>query len=320
MNGNKTPISLIVDDPAPRVFVYYEHAGADKRTLDGRPLRDNVPNAFLDRFCDLVERRGIRGKYSVVPIPGGRGRVDGEIPGFPREEIAAWLETVNARLKPFFDFCPEMLTHAGYLDLATGKMMDEQENLWSFRQDAETLTEYRSLALEILKNAGIDATGFTSPWDFGEKNEDAYARAVGRAMERVWGRKESWYFCRSLGGRGARPWIAAEEDGRRVAAIPGTIGDMIWQAMDTTDTSEEYVDWIADLYITENGKYGEIPKRLAVDSWPILTVHWQSLFSNGAETGLRVLDRIAGRVERALGDRVEWRSFGDLMRWTMENR
>ena len=67
----KIPISLIIDDPAPRVFVYYEHAD-NRFTRDGRPLLDNVPNSFLIDFCDVIERYGIRGKYSVVPVPGGR--------------------------------------------------------------------------------------------------------------------------------------------------------------------------------------------------------------------------------------------------------
>ena len=50
----KLPISLIIDDPAPRVFVYYEHASS--RILpDGRPLVNEVPNQFLLDFCDVIE-------------------------------------------------------------------------------------------------------------------------------------------------------------------------------------------------------------------------------------------------------------------------
>ena len=49
-NMKKVPISLIIDDPAPRVFVYYEHADS-RFTADGRPLVDNVPNSFLQDFC-----------------------------------------------------------------------------------------------------------------------------------------------------------------------------------------------------------------------------------------------------------------------------
>ena len=70
----KLPLSLIIDDPAPRVFVYYEHA-VTRTTADGRPLLSEVPNAFLDDFCGAAERFGLRGKFSVVPMPGGRGDI-----------------------------------------------------------------------------------------------------------------------------------------------------------------------------------------------------------------------------------------------------
>lgn len=316
----KTPIALILDDPAPRVFVYYEHSKT-RMTADGRPLLNEVPNSFLNSFCDVTQRFGLRGKFSVVPNPGGRGRLDEGVRGFAQEEITEWLDTVKTRLAGAFDFCPELLTHAGWIDLATGKMMDEQENTWSFRQSAETLTEYIALALQILKNVGIDATGVTSPWDFGVKNEDAYARAVSRAMKRVWDRDESWYFCRSVyecgGAQKQAPWLSVEEDGRRVAAIPGTIGDNFWQMMNTTDVSEEYVGRIADFYLTADGSRGAIRNVLESGGMPIMTTHWQSMFSNGAGTGLRALRLVAERVEKRLGDRVEWTSFGDLMRRTL---
>lgn len=65
----KIPISLIIDDPAPRVFVFYEHSDTHK-TKDGRPLLGEVPNQLLYDFCDVMEKYGLRGKFSVVPMPG----------------------------------------------------------------------------------------------------------------------------------------------------------------------------------------------------------------------------------------------------------
>lgn len=314
----KVPISLIIDDPAPRVFVYYEHSHT-KMTKDGRPLVDNVPNEFLFKFCDVMEKYGIKGKYSVVPIPGGRGRIDEGIPGFRYSEIQEWLDTVKSRVGKYFDFCPEILTHAGYMDLATGKMMEEWENKWSFRQTNKELTPYIALALQILKNVDINATGVTSPWDFGVKVEDEYAKAIALAMDEIHGKKESWYFCRDLCDQpNAKPWIAYKDEERTVVSIPATINDKFWQGMDTTDTSEEYVKNIADYYITEDGKSGRIIEVLDTNGWPILLSHWQSLFSNGAETGLRILDLVAKRVEEHLSDRVEWTSHSEMMRRTLE--
>lgn len=317
---DKTPVSLIIDDHAPRAFVYCHLAGK-LYTEDGRLRPKDAPERFLDAFCCVAESFGLKGKFSVVPMPGGIGRIDEELPGYSREEIRRWLTRVRLRLGGSFDFCPELLTHAGAIDLKTGKMTEEQENRWSFRQNAETLTEYITFALRILKNAGIDATGVTSPWDFGVQNEDAYARAVGRAVEAVSGRRESWYFCRSAGSTPPipwpGPWVSVREEGRRVVAIPGTVSDGFWQTQDTTEASEAFIRRVADHYLTEDGRGGRIPEVLAAGGWPILTTHWQSLFSTGLETGLRALELVARRVRDLLGDRVEWTSFSELTRLTL---
>ena len=187
------------------------------------------------------------------------------------------------------------------------------------KQSRKTLTPYITKALALCREAGLDCTGVTSPWDFGREVEEEYAAAISEAMEAVYGRKEAWYFCRSLYGvPHARPWVSLRCDDRRVAAIPGTIHDSFWQTMDTTDTSAAYISRIADLYITEDGTAGAIPEALAMDAWPILTTHWQSQFSNGQLTGLRALTEVARRVEANLSDRVEWTSFDDLMRMTLD--
>ena len=313
----KIPISLIIDDPAPVISVYYTHNPL-KHTLDGRPLPERVPNSFLRAFCDTVKKYGIRGKFSIVPCPGGKGDIVRGLPNVAQSEVDEWLNMAKEDLAPLFAFCPEILTHWGAIDLATGEMLDIQENDWSDSQDRTTMTPYIAKAFSILKEAGIDATGVTSPWDFGIHVEDEYAHAISQAMFEVYGRTDAWYFCRSLYGEAnAKPWIAVNENGRRVVAIPGTIHDCIWKSMDTPDTSEELVQAIADEYITLDGKSGEIPHLLAVGSIPIITTHWQSLFSAGAGTGLRVLAEIGARVEKNLSDQVEWTRFDDLMRMTL---
>ena len=55
----KIPVSLIVDDPAPIISVYYEHVSR-RTTSDGRPIIPTFPNDFLDQFCDIVEKHGIK--------------------------------------------------------------------------------------------------------------------------------------------------------------------------------------------------------------------------------------------------------------------
>ena len=315
---NKIPISLIIDDPAPRVFVYYEHADV-RVTKDGRPLVDEVPNEFLDDFCSVIEKRGIRGKFSVVPMPGGRGDIVSGIPGFEKAEIDQWLGMVRDRVARQFSICPEILTHAKAVDLESGKLLDMNENDWASTQNAQTLTPYIAKALDLHKQAGLPVTGMTSPWDFGIEVEDEYVKAIAVAFDQVLGVKDSWYFLRSLDGvENARAWVALNEGGRRVVSVPATTDDHIWQTMDTVDTSEEYVSAIADELITADGTGGEVIEVLARGGWPILITHWQSLFSNGLGTGLRVLDEVARRINEQLSDRVKWMSSEEIMRLVLE--
>lgn len=310
---NKVPISLIVDDPAPVVSTYYAHS-KNRFTKDGRPLQQYVPNSMLDTFCDITEKWGIKGKFSVIPIPGNLGDIINGIPNVPYSEIEEWLNTVKKRLIPSFSICPEMLTHRNAIDLATMTELPVSENVWSSTQDRTTLTPYITYALTLLKQAGIRSTGVTSPWDFGIAVEDEYAAALSKAVYEVSGSTRSWYFLRSLDGvPDARPWIQLEEEGRTTVAIPSTVGDYIRRTIDTTDESVSFICSIADMMITEDGRSGEILDVLNTGGWPVLLTHWQYLISNGPGTGMKVLDTVGRRVREHLSDRVEWMSFEEIM-------
>ena len=315
----KKPISLIIDDPAPRVFVYYEHA-AKRVTDDGRPLLNAVPNSFLLDFCDVMERFGLRGKFSVVPMPGGRGDIVHGIPGFPDSEIREWLDTVRTRVAKQFSICPEMLTHAQAVDIAGGGFLDVNEKVWASTQNVSTLTPYIAKALALLRDAGLEASGVTSPWDFGIEVEPEYVRAISDAILQVYGRKDCWYFLRSRRHvPNALPWVALSEGDRHVVSVPATASDHFWQTMHTTDTSAAYISRIADSLITADGSSGEIIDIIAGGGWPILIAHWQSLFSNGLGTGLKVLAEVAARIEAHLSDRFEWMSGEEIMRLVLKD-
>ena len=313
----KVPISLIIDDPAPVLSVYYTHAGTDK-TRDGRPLLEYVPNALLRQFCDVVEKNGIKGKYSVVPMPGNRGDIINGISGVSKEDMQEWIDTVQTRLVPSFTVGPEMLTHNWAVNLEDGSAMTLNERDWAATQDRTTLTPYITKALELLKTVGFDAFGVTSPWDFGIEVEDEYAAAISKSVFDVTGKTEAWYFLRGLRNTpNAKAWIQLEEDGRTLVSIPATLTDHTWQTIWTPDSSDEFVRRVADEIITEDGSAGELINVLKLNGWPILIMHWQCLISNGLGTGIRVLDEVARRVKKNLADRVEWMSFEEIMNYTI---
>src|SRR5206468_4314433 len=121
------------------------------------------------------------GKFSIVPAPGGRGDVARGIEGHDPAVTREWLDTARTRLSARWDFCPEGITHNLAVDLENGGYFDESENAWSQRQDRTTLTPYLVRQLALLSDAGIDATGVTSPWVFGVRVESEYLAAIAAA-------------------------------------------------------------------------------------------------------------------------------------------
>ena len=315
----KIPVSLIVDDPAPIISVYYEHVSR-RTTSDGRPIIPTFPNDFLDQFCDIVEKHGIKGKFTVIPMPGNKGDIVNGLEGVDRSDLDEWLNTVKTRLLPRFTVGPEMLTHHKAVDLATGEALSMNERDWASTQDRTTLTPYISKALQILKDAGFSPIGVTSPWDFGIEVEDEYEASISHAVQDICGSNEAWFFLRQLRNTPkARPWIALSEEERTLVAIPGTLKDCTWQTINCPETSDEYVSRVADEIITADGKEGEFVRVFESGGYPIILSHWQSLMSNGLRTGLRVLDVIASRINLHYSDKVEWMSFEEIMRFVVAN-
>lgn len=323
----KTPIAMIIDDSCPLVHTMYESAWVKKNDLGqpvneaGELLKETIPNDFVRRFCDVADRWGLAGKLSVVPMPKGKGDIVNGIPGYPYALVQEWIDLFQTRLAARFAFSPEILTHMYALDLETGEFTDLDEETWSFRQDRTGLTPYIAKAFSLLKAVGIDATGVTSPWCFGLEVEEEYKAAIAAAQEQVYGRRFSWYFLHCLEGKpGSKPWIALEDGDRTLVSIPSTLNDKMWQTIDNSCNTDEFVSSIADGYLTADGKDGDILKVLDAGGWPLLCTHWQSLFSNGQETGLKVLSLVGERVQKHLSHRVVWCSADELAQRTRDSR
>jgi hypothetical protein len=298
-------VSLIIDDSCPLVHVFREHwrdvhHKDPPTTVDGRLLTEFIPNDFLNRFCDVAEQWEMAGKFSIVPAPAARGDIVRGISGFPVAETKDWVETAERRLGARFDFCPEMVTHNLVLDLETGQTLPVDENTWSQSQTRETLTPYLTHALRLLNEAGVDATGFTSPWVFGIQVEPEYIAAMLAAQCAVYGRDFSWYFLHMNWSEGPqRPWLAAPG----LVSVPATVRDHWWATIDSPRTDQEFITGLAANVMAD------VESVIERGGVPVFCTHWQSLWSNGTEAGLAVLDEVGRRVAAA-GHR--WRSMMEL--------
>ncbi|MGD1001464.1 MAG: hypothetical protein ABSA67_12305 [Candidatus Brocadiia bacterium] len=314
----RLPICLMIDDPAPLINVYWWHVAARQKSdapveATGEPVLRDVPLDFMREFADVVAACSFRGKFTVLPHPAGLGRITEGWPGCDRRALAEWIAIARERLMGRMDITPEILTHAAALDLETGALLSENERDWSIHQTAATLTPYIAHALQILKDAGLEATGVTSPWNFGQAVEDEYQRAIRTAMRQVSGRGQSWYFLH-MDTRATRflSRVVWREKDDWLVSIVAQCDDYLWKTMQTADCSDEYVRTLASEYLTEDGRSGRLAELFRAGTPMVLVTHWQSLFSNGRRTGLRALAEVGRRVRAAWKSDAQWMTCGEL--------
>lgn len=138
------------------------------------------------------------------------------------------------------------------------------------------------------------------------------------AQQEVYQRDFSWYFLHIWHHYPyTRPYIAFARDETVLVSINSTVDDYFWDTINDPRTDDAYVGSIADRLLTVDGKHGAIRTVLDAGGWPILMTHWQSFFSNGLETGLRVLDVLGERVSAILAQEVEWMSCSEVAHRTL---
>ncbi|MGH2354329.1 MAG: hypothetical protein ACRDJN_22210, partial [Chloroflexota bacterium] len=221
---DRVPLSLIIDDSAPLVNLNYfflrdrnAHTGQQQRWED---VPVAIPEAFTREFAQWCLAHGIKGKYSVVPCPAGIGRIDQGLPLFGQQQLDSWLQMCREVIVPAFDITPELLTHTFVLDLNTLRPLPsrvwEQYEWQEFSEDeAALVTDYITLACQILANVGLPPEGVTSPGGFGGKVLPRYARITGEAVRRVTGNAVPYFFKRvsSQGPVETPVWYADRETG-----------------------------------------------------------------------------------------------------------
>src|SRR5436309_11685622 len=92
----RLPVFFIVDDPAPCLnLAFYEQYF--------EPHVRDVPNSFTSAWADLIGEFGVRGKFSVLPVPAGIGRIDRPLPDVRPADQAEFLRIVRERVSPLMD-------------------------------------------------------------------------------------------------------------------------------------------------------------------------------------------------------------------------
>lgn len=300
---SRISLSLNIDDGAP-VNLYYFHDMQHTHELI-------IPPAFTKKFGKLCEKYDIRGKFSIVPLPAGLGRLDKRVNMVDQRTLKEYIRQTQKYIKPRFSITPELLTHYLAWNLKTDEAGHYTEYTFMKDKTAEEIAEYVSFAITILDNAGLTPSGVTSPWATGIDNEANYAAGIGMAFKRVLKKDRCFYF---LHDKDKPELMCDTPESGRVIHAPSNCGDVYWignkrlSAAKTRKAIKEGIDRI----LSADGKTGLLREFVERGDHFSMLTHWSSLYSESNEYGLEGLTCLLERIKKVFGDQVEWKSFEEL--------
>ena len=323
----RVPVSFIIDDSTCLVNLnrfaipqFAEAWGYKRYHHDWRSMPPEIPDAFVRKFGEWCSERGIKGKYSVVPLPACVGRLDRVLPGWTGKELEASIALVRTLMLPDWDIHPEMVTHTWAIDTKTGHPYPEhtarfQENWgWSEGKSADELTDYMAYALTILKNIGLPCEGITTPGGFGTRVLAELAQATLQACRDVFKAEIPHYFRHSYGSgdRSVAPrveyaWGLDGPDPRCVVSIIGCTDDWTggWDASRRGEV---------DRYITADLSKGRMVEVIERGEPAIFVSHWTGIYFNGEEEGFKTFQEAVRRLH-AKYDHLIWMKLSEIARY-----
>jgi len=303
---SKIPISYIIDDGGIINTFHYHQPNVE------HPLY--IPYHFAKCFSRLIQQNGVKGKFSVVPMPCCLGRIDQKVLGFSQTEIKKFIRLFKETVEPQFSITPEILTHFRAYDLNTGNFMHVMEDVYFSTLDAKSIAEYVALALQILVNAGLNPTGVTSPWMCGMNNEKNYAEGIGMAFIKTLNRSKCFYFLHCSDHVKTPTLMCNSKEAGHVVTIPATTEDAFWTTQSPNSIVKAYANArkAINALLSENGRKGQLIDLMEQGHPITLLTHWQSLFSDGTYIGLEGFGELTSRINKHLGKNVEWQSFAEI--------
>ena len=321
----RVPVSLIVDDSTCLVNLarfaipQFAEVFPDRFRQPWATLPREIPDAFVRRFGEWCREQGVKGKYSLVPYPACVGWLDRDLPGWPRKDLDASLDLVRTLMTPNWDIHPEMITHTWVIDTRTGRPYPERserfmENWrWTDGRSADEIADYLAYALRVLKNAGLNCQGVTTPGGFGNRALPSLSLAALEAVRDVFSAEIPHYFRhlftddRSVAPRVENASGLDGPDPRCVVSIVGCTGDWFGDWDGLTAGSP-------DQFVTEDGKGGRLPEVIARGEPAIMVGHWPGFYFNGLETGFQIFRTVVERLH-ANFDHLAWMTLSEIARY-----
>lgn len=325
---NRVPVSMIIDDST--CLVNMAHFGIpqfgevfpEQYKQEWRKLPREIPDSFVREFGEWCLENGVKGKYSVVPYPACTGWVNRFIPGWTKGELQQSLNLIREVIVPNWDIHPEMVSHTRVIDIKTGKPYPDptpafMENWeWSQNKSVDELAAYQAYALGILKDAGLDCEGLTTPGGYGSRNQDHLALSTLEAVRDVYGAEIPHYFRdlftekeKSVAPVVLYPSGLDSSDPKCVVSIIGCTGDWFggWDGLEPGDVNN---------FISEDLNKGRMVEVIGSGEPAIMVCHWPGIYYNGEKVGFNILKEIKKRLDRKY-DNLIWMKLSEISRyWT----
>ncbi len=285
---------------------------------DWRKLPREIPDDFVREFRDYCQQHGVKGKYSIVPFPACTGWVDRFIPGWSKQELQESLKLVRETMQQDWDIHPEMISHTRVIDIKTGRpypYADEKymEN-WGWSQDKseDELASYLAYALNILRNAGLECEGITTPGGFGSQNKENLARGTLAAVREVYGNVDVAHYFRDLytdPKESVAPLVKYPTglDGNDPACVVSVIGC----------TGDWFGGWdgltpgSVDKFITADLSGGRMVEVIDSGEPAIMVCHWPGIYYNGEKLGFNIFKEVVKRLEDKYGQ-LNWMKNSEI--------
>ncbi len=323
---NRVPVSLIIDDSTCLVNMAYfgipqfGEVFPEQYKQDWRKLPREIPDSFVREFGEWAIENGVKGKYTIVPYPACTGWVSRFIPGWTEKELKNSLNLVREVIVPNWDIHPEMVCHTRVIDLKTGQpypfatpgYMENWE--WSQNKSVDELTAYQAYALSILKEAGLQCEGLTTPGGYGSRNQDNLALSTLEAVRDVYGAEIPHYFRdvitekgKSVSPRVLFPSGLDGGDPKCVVSIIGCTDDWFggWDGL---------VPGSADKFITGDLSSGRMVDVIDSGEPAIIVCHWPGVYFNGEKIGFGILKEVKKRIDQKY-DNLIWMKMSEISRY-----
>ena len=163
---------------------------------------------------------------------------------------------------------------------------------WSQKKSADELGEYIAYSLNVLKEAGFDCDGVTTPGGFGSRNIPNLAKGTRLAVREIFGHQVAHFFrdIQLEKGKSVQPQVldvrGLDSDQASCSVhIIGCTGDWFggWDGLTPGD---------ANRFITEDGSAGRLVEVIDSEEPAVIVCHWQASTIMARKSGLIFLRKL----------------------------